>query len=159
LEVFPPVRPEVQKIVDKLAEANVVYGMAIGPGGQMPELYNVYLDLFHTAQLDELHSLLNHQSFVIQCYAFSAIVDKVNFLAQLHEDEGEGGMLREDAQKVIFTALLTNLDKFDQVVDTVFGCCAAKRSVVDLLLMYAEPHLTPAQLRQVIEIRALMEKP
>ncbi len=132
--------------------------MVIGPGGQMPETYGYYLDLYHTATLDELHSLLTHQSFVVQCYAFSAIVEQVNFLAQLRDDEGEGGMLREDAQKIIYTTLLTNLDKTDQV-DILFGCCAGKQSVVNVLMMYAEPHLTAVQLRNIKEIRALIEKP
>jgi hypothetical protein len=157
-EVMPiSVRPEVQKCVDNLAEANIVSGMSVGPGGQLSKIYGYFLDLFHTATLDELHSSLNHQSFVVQCYAFCAIVEKVIFLAQLREDEGEGGMLREDAHKIIYTALLTNLDKTEKI-DTIFGCCAGKQSVVNVLIMYAEPHLTAAQLRNIKEIRALMDK-
>jgi hypothetical protein len=64
---------DIDEIVKKIEEVNIVMGRAVGAGGDRPEQYDNFIYLKNNATKDELIGLTDHTNPTVRCYAFWAL--------------------------------------------------------------------------------------
>lgn len=70
------VRPEIDSLVKKIAEGNVLESEHIGYGGEPSTQYQIFIELRDKATMKELINLLKHKNNVVKGYASWALVDR-----------------------------------------------------------------------------------
>jgi len=71
-----PIRDEIKKIADAMAEDNILKSEAVGAAGVRTEQWNRYEKLKQDATDAELIALTDNTNPVIRCYAFNALASR-----------------------------------------------------------------------------------
>lgn len=132
-------RPHIERIVEAIAEENVLKSKGVGEGGTRTEQWERFEKLQNEATAQELIELTDHPNAVVKCYAFQALATR--------------------KQAVVFPVLVKHLTD-TATVHTFQGCIKSSEYTGDYFLdqvtpAYAHPgnyKLTPAQQAQIDSI-------
>lgn len=69
-------RPQIEKIVEAIAEENVLKSEAVGFAGARTEQWERFEKLQNEATAEELVELTDHPNAVVKCYAFQALATR-----------------------------------------------------------------------------------
>jgi hypothetical protein len=69
-------RPQIKKIVEAIAEENVLKSKGVGIAGTRTEQWERFEKLQNEATAEELVELTDHPNAVVKCYAFQALVTR-----------------------------------------------------------------------------------
>jgi hypothetical protein len=127
--------PKFEDIVEKLVAGNIVAGSAVGYERIKPEQYKLFEKLKEWASTKDLEKLLNHDSPIIQCYAFWALTETIGY--------------------DFFPVLMANLGN-NKKVKTFFYCIMSTGTVAGFFVGLSIDKLTESQ-KHILDKKILTE--
>ncbi|MBI1183267.1 hypothetical protein GC194_03275 [bacterium] len=107
------VRPEIKRLVDGIAEDNIVKSSAVGIAGSQSDQWNRYISLKEKATNEELIALTDHTNGAVRCYSFQALATRKNIN--------------------VYSILIRHL--YDTALVTIFqGCLLGSETIGDYFL-------------------------